>query len=45
MFNWYFNDYFIENKLLFYICLVIIILIVLATIYFVYKELKNNVNK
>lgn len=46
MFDWYFKDYFIENKALFYVSMVIIILIILLTVFLVYKELRNNhVNK
>lgn len=46
MFKWYFNSYFIDNKILFWISLIIIVLIILLTIYLVYKELRgNHVNK
>lgn len=45
MIEWIYNSFFIkENKILFYSYLFIIILIILLTIYFVVKELKN-VNK
>ena len=46
MFNWYFNDCFIENEVLFITSLLMIICMVAVTIYFVRKELKaKNVNK
>ena len=47
MFKWYFEDLFIENSLLFWISMGVILLIILTTIYFVHKELKENshVNK
>lgn len=46
MFKWYFVDYFIENKTLFWISMAILLIIILLTIYFVYKELRgNHVNK
>ena len=46
MFKWYFSNYFIENETLFYISLFVITLIIVITIYFVYKELKEkNANK
>ena len=43
MISWYFQNYFLENKdLLFYVCIGILLLIILATIYFVKKELKDD---
>ena len=43
MINWYFQNYFLENKdLLFYVCIGILLLIILLTIYFVKKELKDD---
>ena len=46
MFDWYFKDYFIENKGLFYVSMMVIVLIILLTVFLVYKELrKNHVNK
>ena len=42
MFKWYFKDYFIDNPLLFWIGIVIIVLIILLTAYLVYKELRGN---
>ena len=47
MFKWYFMDYFIDNKLLFWISITIILLIIITTICLVYKEIKegNNANK
>ncbi len=46
MFKWYFESFYIENKLLFWISSITIILIILTTIYLVRKVLKeNNVNK
>ena len=44
MFKWYFRSSFIEDSLLFYISLFIIILIILFTIYLVYKSLKDDHN-
>ena len=46
MFKWYFESFFIENKILFWISISIIIAIILITIYLVRKALrKENVNK
>lgn len=47
MFKWYFKEYFLENKLLFWIGISIIVLIIITTIFLVYKELRGskNVNK
>lgn len=47
MFEWYFEDYFIENGPLFWIGFSVIILIIIVTIVLVCKELKikNDVNK
>ena len=46
MFKWYFNDIFIENKQLLWISIGILLIIILLTVYFVYKELRgNHVNK
>ena len=43
MISWYFQNYFLENKdLLFYVCIGILLLIILLTIYFVKKELKDD---
>ncbi len=42
MFKWYFIDYFIENKTLFWVGMSIILLIILLTIYLVYKELRGK---
>ncbi len=41
MFNWYFNSFFVENDVLFITSLIVIIGIVLVTIYFVRKELRD----
>ena len=43
MIKWYYNKAFLENEgLLFGICILILILIVLATIYFDYHILKRR---
>ena len=42
MFDWYFKNYFIDNNALFWIGLSVIVIIILVTIYLVYKELKRN---
>ena len=42
MFDWYFKDYFIDNKLLFWISIVLLLIIVILTVFFIYKELKVN---
>ena len=42
MFDLYFKDLFIDNKLLFWIGVVVIILIILTTVYLVSKELRKN---
>ncbi len=44
MFDWYFKDFLITNKLLFWIGVIIIILIIILTIYFIGKELRGNKN-
>ena len=47
MFEWYFENYFIENSPLFWIGFSVIIMIILVTIFLVRKELKvkHDVNK
>ena len=46
MFKWYFQNYFIENSILFWISISVIITIILVTIFLVRKALrKENVNK
>ena len=47
MFKWYFEKYFVENYPLFWIGIIVIVLIILMTIYLVYRELKRDkhVNK
>ena len=42
MFDLYFKDFFIDNKLLFWIGVVVIVLIILTTVYLVSKELRKN---
>ena len=42
MFKWYFSDNFIENQVLFWVGLSIIVLIILVTVFLVYKELKRD---
>ena len=41
MFEWYFNNYFIENNEIFIIGMSIIILIIIITAYLICKEVKN----
>ena len=45
MFKWYFQNVFIENSLLFWISISVIIIIILTTIILVRKALRENVNK
>ena len=46
MFKWYFQFFYIENGVLFWLSVAIIIAIIILTIYFVRKALQeNNVNK
>ena len=46
MFKWYFQNDFIENSILFWISISVIITIILVTIFLVRKALrKENVNK
>ena len=46
MFKWYFQNNFIENSILFWISISVIIIIILVTIFLVRKALrKENVNK
>lgn len=46
MFKWYFQNNFIENSILFWISISVIITIILVTIFLVRKALrKENVNK
>ena len=46
MFDWYFKNYFIENNILFWICMTILLMIIIITVFFVHKELRgNHVNK
>lgn len=45
MFKWYFNNYFIDNSLIFWISIALIITIILVTIYLVRKALKDNASK
>ncbi len=46
MFNWYFNNYFVENDILFITSVLIIIGIISITVHFIKKELQNkDVNK
>ena len=45
MFKWYFNNYFIDNNLIFWISTALIIIIIFVTIYLVRKVLKDNANK
>ena len=42
MFDWYFKDYFIDNKLLFWISIGLLLIIIILTVFFIYKELKVN---
>ena len=44
MFEWYFKGYFIENSFVFWIGIIITIVIILLTVYLVYKELKRSKN-
>lgn len=46
MIDFYFEDYLIRNnELVFYIFIGIMLLIMILTLIFVIKEIKNNVNK
>ena len=42
MFKWYFQFYYVENGLLFWFSTALIILIIILTIYFVRKALREN---
>ena len=43
MIKWIYNNVYLENKdLLFIICVIILIMIIILTFYFVGKELKNE---
>ncbi len=42
MFKWYFQFYFVENSFLFWFSVLLIIAIMVVTIYFVRKVLKEN---
>lgn len=44
MFEWYFKDFFIENKPLFWVSMIVLLIIIILTILFVNKELKGNKN-
>ena len=45
MFKWYFKFDFIENNVLFWLSIAIILSIIITTVFLVRKALKDNVNK
>lgn len=43
--KWYFNNYYVTDKVAFYVYLVSIIIMILLVFYLAYKEIKKHENK